>query len=123
MLGPRRFLVNSVLDALLSQKTRTNDAEAVAITRDGFLRASGLANAVASLSLRRPDLTPLLPKVKAPTLFITGTEHPDWSPDQASTASHLLPDGSVEVLEGSAYLSPLETPEAFNKLVRRFWTS
>ena len=86
MLGPRRFLVNSVLAALLSQKTRTNDAEAVAITRDGFLRASGLANAVASLSLRRPDLTPLLPKVKAPTLFITGTEHPDWSPDQASTS-------------------------------------
>lgn len=121
--GPRTFLVDTVTGALLSEKTRSGDVEAVKITRDGFLRAGRLANAVSSLSLRRPDLTPLLPQVEAPTLFITGTEHPDWSPDQAETASRLLPDGSVDVLEGSAYLGPLETPDEFTKLVREFWAS
>ena len=123
VLGPRRFIVDTVVDALLSETTRANDAEAVGITRDGFLGAGRLANAVASLSLRRPDLTPLLPELKAPTLFITGTEHPDWSPDQADAASQLLPNGSAEVLEGSAYLGPLETPDEFTRLVREFWAS
>jgi len=122
MFGPRKFIVDTVVDALLSERTRANDPEAVAITRDGFLRAGGLANTVASLSVGRPDLTPLLPEVKAPTLFITGTEHRDWSPDQARAACQLLPDGSVEVVEGAAYLIPLETPDVFTKLVRRFWT-
>ena len=123
LFGPRRFLVDSVIEALLSERTRSSDDDAVAITRDGFLRAGGLANAVVSISLRRPDLTPLLPKVTTPTLFITGTEHSDWSPDQATTASQLLPDGSVRVIEGSAYLSPLETPDEFARLVREHWAT
>ncbi len=123
LLGPRRFLVDSVVDVLLSERTRSGDAEAVAITRGGFTRAGGLANAVVSISLRRPDLAPSLPQVKVPTLFITGTEHPDWSPEQATAASRLLPDGSVGVLRGSAYLGPLETPGEFTRLVREFWAA
>lgn len=121
LFGPRRFLVDSVIDVLLSERTRANDPDAVALTRDGFVTAGELANAVASISLRRQDLTPLLPEVTVPTLFITGTEHPDWSPDQARTATQLLRDGSVEVLEESAYLSPLEAPEKFTRLVREYW--
>lgn len=123
LFGPRRFLVDSVIDVLLSERTRSSDEDAVAITRDGFLRAGGLANAVASISLRRPDLTPVLSRVTTPTLFITGSEHSDWSPDQATTASQLLPDGSVRVIEGSAYLSPLETPAEFARLVREHWAT
>lgn len=123
LFGPRRFLVDSVIEVLLSERTRADDPAAVALTRDSFVKAGGLANAVTSISLRRPDLTPLLPKLTVPTLFITGTEHADWSPDQARSASRLLPDGSVEVLEGSAYLSPLESPEEFTRLVRDYWAT
>ncbi len=123
LFGPRRFLVDSVIEVLLSERTRSNDPAAVALTRDSFVKAGGLANAVASISLRRPDLTPLLPKVQVPTLFLTGTEHADWTPDQARAASQLLPDGSVGVLEGSAYLSPLEAPEEFSRLVREYWAT
>ncbi|CAN5756019.1 alpha/beta fold hydrolase [soil metagenome] len=123
LFGPRRFLVDSVIDVLLSHRTRSRDPDAVALTRDSFVKAGGLANAVASISLRRPDLTPLLPKLAAPTLFITGTEHADWSPVQAKATSQLLPDGSVAVLEDSAYLSPLEAPGEFTRLVRDHWAS
>lgn len=123
LLGPRRFLVDSVVDALLSERTRSDDSDAVELVRDSFVRAGGLANAVMSISLRRPNLTPLLPRLAAPTLFITGANHSDWSPDQARTASQLLPNGSVEVLEGSAYLGPLEAPREFTRLVREYWAS
>lgn len=121
LFGPRRFLVDRVVDVLLSERTRSNDPAAVALTRDSFVKAGGLANAVASISLRRPDLMSLLPQLTVPTLFMTGTEHADWTPDQARAASRLLPDGSVEVLEGTAYLSPLEAPEEFARLVRDYW--
>lgn len=123
IFGPRRFLVNAVVEALLSERTRADDPEAVAITRDGFTRAGGLVNAVISISLRRPDLTSMLPDVKAPSLFVTGSDHPDWTPDQARAASRLLPEGSVAVLEDSAYLGPLERPDEFAGLVREFWAS
>jgi pimeloyl-ACP methyl ester carboxylesterase len=123
LLGPRPFLVDSVIEVLLSERTRSNDPDAVDLTRDSFVKARGLANAVASISLRRPDLTPMLPEIRVPTLFITGADHVDWSPDQARTASQLLPDGSVAVLEGSAYLGPLESPEEFTRLVRGYWAT
>ena len=123
LLGPRPFLVDAVIEVLLSERTRSEDPDAVALARDSFVTAGGLANAVASISLRRPDITSLLPSVKAPTLFITGAEHADWSPDQARTASRLLPSGSAELIEGSSYLGPLEAPEEFTRLVREYWAS
>ena len=38
-------------------------------------RPRGLRNAVASISLQRPDLTNRLPEVSVPTLFVTGSDH------------------------------------------------
>jgi pimeloyl-ACP methyl ester carboxylesterase len=114
-----------VTAALLSTRTRTQDADAVDLVRNCFLNAdrAGLRNAVVSISLHRDDLTSLLPSIEAPTLFITGTEHPEWPPDLAETASRLLQQGSTSVLEGAAYLGPLETPESFARLVREFWAT
>jgi len=125
LLGPRRFLVDAVTDVLLSEQTRAHDPAAVELVRDSFTRADrvGLVNAVTSISLLRPDLTPLLPGVAAPTLFVTGTGHSDWSSDQATNASRMLPHGSVEVLEGAAYLGPLETPGEFTRLLRNYWAT
>ncbi|MEX2134013.1 MAG: alpha/beta fold hydrolase, partial [Acidimicrobiia bacterium] len=37
MFGPRRFLVDSVIEVLLSERTRSNDPAAVALTRDSFV--------------------------------------------------------------------------------------
>jgi pimeloyl-ACP methyl ester carboxylesterase len=125
LLGPSRFLTDSVTAALLSTRTRTQDADAVDLVRNCFVNADrpGLRNAVVSISLHRDDLTPLLPSVQVPTLFVTGTEHPEWPPESAETASRLLRQGSVSVLEGAAYLGPLETPEDFTRLVRTFWAT
>lgn len=82
VVGPAPFLVDQVVDALLSPRSRASDPAAVAITRDGFRQAdrAGLRNAVVSISLRRPDLAPDLPRIGVPTLFVTGTDHPDWTP-------------------------------------------
>ncbi|RYV51206.1 alpha/beta fold hydrolase [Pengzhenrongella frigida] len=121
--GPVRFLVDSVTDVLLSERTRERDAAAVALVRDSFASADrrGLANAVVSISLHREDLTPALPSIQAPTLFITGSDHHDWSAEQARAAARLVPHGSSVAVEGAAYLVPLETPAEFVRSVHGFW--
>lgn len=125
LLGPAPFLRDGVVDALLSARTRAEDHEAVELVRDCFTNTDRalLGNAVVSISLRRRDLTPVLSQVQAPTLFITGAEHPDWTADQARRASELLPHGKTAILEDSAYLGPLEAPEECARLVREFWAA
>ncbi len=123
--GPTRFLTDAVVEALLSEHTRTTDAGAVDLVHDGFVTAdrAGLTNAVVSISLRRRDLSPVLPGVRAPALFVTGSDHRDWSPAQLRSAAARLPCGSTRVVQGAAYLVPLEAPAEFSRCVREFWAA
>ena len=54
---------------------------------------------------------------------MTGSDHPEWTGDQAETASRLLAVGSAAVVPDTAYLIPLEAPEATIQLVRAFWAT
>lgn len=125
LLGPISYLTDAVIEALLSEHTRATDPAAVALVRDCFASAdrAGLANAIVSISLKREDLRPILPAVQAPTLFITGSAHPDWTPEQMQTAAAQLPHGSTQVVDGAAYLIPLETPAEFSRCVQQFWAT
>ncbi|HYO32676.1 MAG TPA: alpha/beta hydrolase [Nocardioidaceae bacterium] len=125
VLGPARFLTNAITEALLSASTRDHDPEAVQLVGDSFTSANRarLSNAVVSISLQRQDLTESLPKIAAPTLFVTGGEHPEWTPQLARDASRLLRNGSAAAVDKAAYLVPLEAPKEFGALVRQFWAA
>ena len=117
------YLSSGIVEALLSPRTRAEDPEAVALVLDG-LRAMdrrGLANAMRSISLARPDLTPRLRAVRCPTVFVTGSAHAEWTADLAEAKCRLLADGSVAVVPDTAYLTPLEAPAATVRLVRDRW--
>lgn len=77
-------------------KHTVNDPGAVSMVKECVAQAdrAALRNAVISISLRRQDLTPVLPQVRIPTFFLTGTEHSGWTPDQARVACQLLPAGA-----------------------------
>jgi pimeloyl-ACP methyl ester carboxylesterase len=121
--GPTRRIARLVIEALLSERVRAGDPAATDLVQDSFVHADrkGMTNAVVSISLKRRDLTPVLADVNAPTLFVTGSEHPDWSPEQMGAAAALLPTGSSRVVDGAAYLVPLEAPDEFSRCVREFW--
>ncbi len=123
LLGPVGFIRTGVVDTLLSPRTRAQDPAAIGMVKDCLIQADrgGLSNAVVSISLERLDLTKRLPQVSVPTLFVTGRDHKGWTPAQAAAASELLKDGSVAVVDGAAYLVPLEAPAATVRLVRQFW--
>lgn len=123
LLGPVGFIADTVVEANLSQATRTNDPSAASLVRDCFTGAdpARMANAISSIGLGRTDLTPFMPSVQAPTLLLTGSAHPDWSAAQVRAAAARLPHGSSGVVDNAAYLLPLEAPAAFTRLVRQFW--
>jgi pimeloyl-ACP methyl ester carboxylesterase len=122
-VGMVDYLSTNITDVLLAPATRARDHEAVALVRDGLRRMGRreLTNAMLSISLGRPDLTPRLAAIRCPTLFVTGSDHPEWTPDQAEAKGRLLPAGSVAVIPDTAYLTPLEAPEATIRLLRAMW--
>ncbi len=125
LLGPTSFVVDAVVQTLLSAPTRASDPEAVALTRRSFVEADPgrLRSAVVSISLHREDLAACLPRILVPTLMVTGEHHSGWTPAQNAAASTALPDGRAAVVADAAYLLPLEQPDAVVGLIRDFWTT
>jgi len=125
LLGPAGFIADAVVETLLSEATRTNDLEAVALVHNSFVEADPvrLRRAVVSISLHRESLAELLPGLRIPTLMVTGEQHTGWTPAQAAAAIRAVPDGRTAVVPDAAYLVPLEQPDAVVALLRGFWTS
>lgn len=123
MAGMIGYLSSGIVEALLSPKTRATDPEAVMLVVDCLrtMDRRALANAMRSISLARPDLTPRLGAIRCPTLFVTGADHSGWTPEQAEAKGRLLVDGSVVVIPDTAYLTPLEAPAETVRLVRSHW--
>lgn len=125
LLGPTGYLVDAVLETLLSAQTRASNPEAVGLIRSSFVEADPgrLRNAVVSISLHREDLAPLLPGITVPTLMITGEQHSGWTPAQSAAAVTTMPDARAAVVPNAAYLVPLEQPDAVLELIRDFWAA
>jgi pimeloyl-ACP methyl ester carboxylesterase len=125
LVGMAPFIRTAVVSALLSAKTRAQDPAAVELVEESLDSAAPapLRNAIVSISLRRPDLTPLLAGISTPTLFVTGSEHQGWTPRQAAAASGLMPHCSSSVIADAAYLAPLEAPIDAINVLRTFWST
>jgi pimeloyl-ACP methyl ester carboxylesterase len=122
-VGPARFLRSGVAKVLLSSATRASDPEAVGYVHEQIRNANRrrLRTAIESISLGRRDLTPLLPQISIPTLIITGGDDAGFTPDQATAATTSIRGGAVWIVDGAAYLPPLERPEETARLIVDFW--
>lgn len=124
LTGPVPPLVNLLTDALLGTHARAADPEAAALVGGAFRRATrrGMSGAIGSVSLHRPDLTPLLAKISAPTLICAAADDPTWTPADAAAAASHLPRGAPVVLPGSGHVAPLfEAAPAVAELLTTFW--
>ncbi len=117
------MLSSGIRDVLLSPATRASDPDAVASVVDDLrtMERRALANAMVSISLGRPDLTPRLAAIRCPTVFVTGPDHAEWSPAQAEASSRRLALGSMAVVPDTAYLTPLEAPAETVRIIRELW--
>jgi pimeloyl-ACP methyl ester carboxylesterase len=123
LIGPVGPLVKAVEEGLLSPQTRATDPDAVRLVGDALRHADrrGMYTAMRSVMLARPDLTPVLSDIAAPTLIITGDELPVFTPSDARAAAAKLPHGTTAVIAGTRHLAPLEAATAVVELVVEFW--
>ena len=122
--GPLPPLVSLLTDALLGPHVRSADPQAAALVGGAFRRASrrGMFGAIESVSLQRPDLTPLLAEISAPALICAAADDLTWTPADAAAAASRLPNGAPVVLPGSGHVAPLfEAAVALADLLTAFW--
>ena len=74
---------------------------------------------LATGSLKTLDLTPLLPKIQTPTLFISG-QYDEGTPAAARDFSAMMPKAEVFVVPDASHMPHVEKPELFFNRVRLF---
>ena len=114
-------LIELQMRRLLARDTLENNEEVVEEVRDMILESSpgGVVAALGALR-ERPDSTPLLEEIEAPTLVIGGEE--DWisSPEVMGAMAEKIPDSRHVTLPRAGHLSNLEAPEGFNAALKEF---
>jgi len=126
LTGPVPPLVNLLIDVLLGPHARTADPQAAALVGAAFRRATrrGMSGAIGSVSLHRPDLTPLLAKISTPALICAAADDPNWTPTDAARAAGRLPKGTSVILPGAGHIAPLfEAASAVAELLTAFWAN
>jgi 3-oxoadipate enol-lactonase len=117
-------IARGMLPKLLSARTKRERPDLVATVEMMMARQRPEAVAAAARGMAlRPDRTPMLASITAPTLIVTGDQD-ELMPLPTSEAMHHAIHGSeLVVLPDVGHLSPVEAPEAFQAAVRRFITS
>jgi pimeloyl-ACP methyl ester carboxylesterase len=117
-------VVKPLTDALIGAGARTEDPEGAAIVAGAFRRAErrGMFDAIRWLSLRRPDLGPVLSQLETPTLLTTNADDAMWTVTAARSAAGRLRNGGLAILPGSGHVGPLlqAAPDVVS-LVTGFW--
>ena len=114
-------LVELQMERLLARDTLENVEEVVERVRAMILESApgGVVAALGAMRTR-PDSTPLLAEIQAPTLVIGGEEDGISSPEVMGAMAQKIPNSRHVTLPRAGHLSNLENPEGFNVALREF---
>lgn len=122
--GPIGLLRRPLFDALIG-------AEAIAaqpglagrlVTSFRSADRAGMSQAIRSVSVRRPDLTHLLPAVAAPTLMAACRDDPGWNHAQAIAAVAKMPNARALEVRGTGHVAPmLLEPDLLVREITALW--
>ncbi len=68
----------------------------------------------------RPDQSPHLTRIDAPTLVVVGEADAITPPAIAESMQRSIPDARLAVIRGAGHMSPMEQPEQVNGAIARF---
>lgn len=86
------------------------------------MQPEGLVHASLAMAFRS-DSVDMLPSIAIPTLVITGEQDPITPPDVMKKMADSIPQAEYHVIQHASHLTPMEQPNAFNKLLRDFLAS
>lgn len=78
--------------------------------------AEGRARAMEGIA-ERPDFSPMLPQIKAPTLVIVGAEDPITSPAFSKEMQKRIPGAFLQEVEGASHFVTLEAPGVVSQAI------
>ncbi|MDF1478462.1 alpha/beta hydrolase [Leifsonia sp. H3M29-4] len=122
VLGPVGPVRSAILENQFTDENRANPEIARSVT-GALSRASkrSLANTVESFIIRRLDVTASLSSISAPTLFVTGDDRPEWTPEAMDAAAALVPHSRTAIIAGSRVVVPAERPAELAEVILEFW--
>ena len=114
-------VAEAMLPKLLGRTSREKKADLVAWVREvaSGQPAEGIRRAVLSLK-GRPDSTPTLREIDAPTLILAGEEDEITGPDLAQQMHGQVAGSELVLVPGAGHLTNLEQPGPFNSALSRF---
>jgi pimeloyl-ACP methyl ester carboxylesterase len=115
--------VDAAVQRWFDQDWQRRDPELVAAVRRAMLANAPSSYLACYTVLATGDLEvgPLLDRITAPTLAITGSDDPGSTPEMAERLADAIPDARAEIIVGARHLLPLERPrELTEALVKHF---
>lgn len=114
-------IAEAMLPKLLAPSSREQRPELVNAVRDIMLSTSleGVLGDLAVMAAR-PNSTSTLPTIQVPTLVVHGAQDSLIPLAEAQAMQQAIPNAHLEVILEAGHLPTLETPEAFNQVVRQF---
>ncbi len=73
--------------------------------------------------LNRPDSSKDLPKIKCPTLIITGKEDNVCPVDLHEEMAKMIPNATLKIINQCGHLSTLEKPKEVNNIIKKWYQS
>ncbi|GAA3117612.1 3-oxoadipate enol-lactonase [Kribbella aluminosa] len=120
--GIRGPLKGPVRDAFLGPTAKRDKPEVVAKVNEltGKVNVRSGMHAVTSVVPNRPDQRALFGRIRTPVLVVAGAEDKTFPVAETEEMADSIPGARFVVLEQSAHLAALESPEQVNALIDDF---
>ena len=115
---------DKMLPKMLAPRTVLERPEVATIVR-AMMARQPVAGVIAALEAMRdrPDSTPALSQITAPTLIVTGAEDTLIPAREGEAMRQAIHGARLVSIPGAAHLANLDQPDAFNEAVRLFLKS
>ena len=120
--GNFEFIAEAPIKRWFGDKPSGHIAEMAKLCRDWLRRANieGYAAAYRVFANQSGTTDETLATINVPTLFITGEDDPNSTPEMSQTMSRKTSIGLVEVIEEARHMPQLTHPSQVNSLIRQF---
>jgi len=115
-------VLESTLARWFSPSFMARRADTVAMARAWLLDNDPVVHSWSWLSMRDRDYGDKLEKIQVPVLAIAGSDDHSATPSVVEEMSRVFPRGSFSEMKGVGHFAPLENPQLFAQIVRKFVT-
>ncbi|HSO99402.1 MAG TPA: 3-oxoadipate enol-lactonase [Solirubrobacteraceae bacterium] len=116
--GSTEPIADAVVDRWLTPDHATADPELRARLRTMLVASPPHGYVECCGAIERMDLRPMLSRVAAPTLVISGSEDPSTPPERQREIAAAIPGARYESVGPAAHFAVVEQAEAVNRLIR-----